>query len=76
MRKLSPAMIRTLREVKYWGNLVERYGKIYSRREDAPSPFCTKATVEALVERGWLRSWRSRYEITDAGKLAAYEFLY
>jgi hypothetical protein len=67
--KPTPAMIRALREAKYHSDLVERDGKIYSRRSGT-EPVCSKATVMALVARGWLRRFFSKYEITDAGKLA------
>ncbi len=61
-------MVRALREAKYFSDLTERDGKIYSKHSEAP--FCSKATVLALLEGGWLKPWRSRYEITNAGKLA------
>jgi hypothetical protein len=65
-------MIRALREAKFMSDLVERDGRIYSWRSDT-EPVCSKATVLALVERGWLKPSRSRYEITSAGKLAERE---
>lgn len=34
MTKPSPAMIKVLREAKFFGALVERDGKIYSRRSE------------------------------------------
>ena len=64
----TPAMIRALREAKRFSGLVERDGKIYSTR--SKQPFCSWATIDELVDRGWLRRRRSRYEITNAGKLA------
>jgi hypothetical protein len=64
----SLAMIRALREARYFGVLVERNGEIYSARGD--QPLCSQATIDALVDRGWLRRRRSRYTITNAGKLA------
>ena len=67
--KTTPAMIKALREAKYFSDLVDRDGKIYSTRSDS-EPVCSKATVMALVERGWLKPWRSKYQITSAGKLA------
>ena len=60
-------MIHALREAKYFSDLVERDGKIYSTRSE--QPFCSRTTIDALVDRGWLRRWQSRYEITNAGKL-------
>ena len=74
MTKPTPAMIKVLREAKYWGDLVEHGGKIFSCGEDAPVSFYSKATVRALIQRGWLKPWRSRFEITNAGKLAEREF--
>lgn len=62
----TPAMILALREARYSG-LVERDGKIYSTRSE--QPFCSPATIDALVDYGWLLRRRSRYEITNAGKL-------
>jgi hypothetical protein len=68
MSKPTPAMIKALREAKHFGDLIERDGEIYSWRSD--QTVCSKATVEALVERGWLKPWRLRFAITNAGKLA------
>jgi hypothetical protein len=67
MNKPTPAMIKVLREAKYFGDLVERDGWIYSWRRD--QPVCNKATALAMVERGWLNPARSKYQITNAGKL-------
>ena len=66
--KPTQAMIRALREAKYFSDLVDRDGKIYSTRSE--QPFCSRATIDALVDRGWLRRWQSRYDVTNAGKLA------
>jgi hypothetical protein len=71
MTKPAAAMIRVLREAKYFGDLVEREGKIYSRRHDA-APFCSRATVNALVAHGWLQRWRSSLVISK-GKFAERE---
>ena len=49
MTKPSPAMIKVLREAKFFGDLVERDGKIYSRRSE--QPFCSKATVDANSDK-------------------------
>ena len=65
--KLPPAQRKALSQAYTWGHLTERAGKIYSRESDE-EPVCTKVTVVALVERGWLKPWRSRYEITREGK--------
>jgi hypothetical protein len=62
----TQTMIRALRETKYFSDLVERDGKIYSTRSE--QPFCSRATIDALVDRGWLRRRQSRYKITNAGK--------
>ena len=67
--KLTPAQRKALSQAFTWGHLTERAGKIYSRAGDV-EPVCTKVTVRALVERGWLKPWRSRYEITREGKRA------
>jgi hypothetical protein len=69
--KPTPAMIKVLREAKYESDLIQRDGEIYSRCGEAP--FCSKATVDALVERGWLKRFRSKYQITNAGCLAERE---
>ena len=61
-----------LREAKYLGNLGERGGKIYSHRDDA-APFCSKATVRALIQRGWMKALRSSFIITSKGKFAERE---
>jgi hypothetical protein len=71
MSKPTPAMAKALREAKYFGDLIERDGGIYSWRRD--QPICNEATALALVERGWLKPSRSKYEITNAGKLAERE---
>lgn len=62
-------MAKVLREAKYFGDLVERQGKIYSRRNDA-APFCSRGTIRALIQRGWLKPWRSSFVITPKGKFA------
>jgi len=72
MNKPSAAMMRVLREAKYLGDLGERGGKIYSRRDDA-TPFCSKATVRALIQRGWMKALRSSFVITSKGKFAERE---
>src|SRR5438270_11784496 len=63
----KPSAEMALHEAKYFGDLVERDGEIYSWRRTLP--VCSKATVLTLVERGWLRSLRSKYQITGRGKL-------
>jgi len=50
--------------------MTERDGKIYSRESDE-EPVCAKVTVLALVERGWLRPWRSRYTAAVTSAAAA-----
>jgi hypothetical protein len=70
--KLTPAQRKELSQAYTWGHLTERAGKIYSRASDE-EPVCAKVTVAILVERGWLKPWRSRYEITREGKRAQLE---
>jgi hypothetical protein len=67
MSKPTAAMVRVLREAKHFGDLVERDGWIYSWRSD--QPVCNNTTALTMVESGWLRPARSKYQITNAGKL-------
>jgi len=68
LTKPSTEMIRALYEAKYFCDLMERDGEIYSWRSSLP--ICSKGAVLALVERGWLKPCRSSYRITNAGKSA------
>lgn len=72
MTKPSPTQRKALTQAYTWGQLTERDGKIYSRASD-DAPVCSKATVLTLIDRGWLKPWRSRYEITREGKQAMLE---
>jgi hypothetical protein len=68
----TPKMRKALSHAFTWGYLTERDGKIYSGASDE-KPVCAKATASTLVQRGWLKPWRSRYEITREGKRAQLE---
>lgn len=70
MNKLTAAQRKALAQAYTWGH--EREGKIYSRESDEV-PVCTKVTVVAPVERGWLKPWQPRYEIMREGKRAQHE---
>ena len=67
MSRLSAETIKALHEAKYFGELVERDGEIYSWRSTVP--LCSKAAVLTLLKRGWLRLRNSKYQITERGKL-------
>ncbi len=73
MKAATPAMRKAIQAAQHWGDFTERDGKIYRPGSD-DEPVCSKATVNALVELGWLKPWRSRYQITRAGTRAALEF--
>jgi hypothetical protein len=67
----TPAMRKAIQDAEHWGDFTERDGNIY--RPGSDEPVCRKAIVKALVERGWLKPWRSRYQITREGQRAALE---
>jgi len=47
----------------------------YLRYGSTDEVICTPATVNALVERGWLKPWRATYEITREGKRTEWELV-
>jgi hypothetical protein len=47
----------------------------YLRYGSTDEVICTPATVNAMVERGWLKPWRATYEITREGKRTEWELV-
>jgi hypothetical protein len=68
----TPAVRKAIQDAEHWGDFTEQDGRIY--RPGSDKPVCSKQTVLALVECGWLKPWRSRYQITREGERAALEF--
>ena len=69
MHKLSPVMLRTLRQVQLYGYLSARSDRLY--HPGSNHPVCSLHTAQEMIRSGWLVLRDGRYEITTEGLRAA-----
>jgi hypothetical protein len=64
--QLTPTIIAALKAARFYGYPRAREGKVCAGSTD--EVICSPAAVNALVQRGWLKPWLSRHEISREGE--------